>query len=131
AEKRLGKSTDRLKYAYAWKTLINAKVHVAGGSDAPIEQPNPLYGIYAAIFRKSSKDEIWKPEERLTFQEAINLYTKGGAFAAKRENELGQLKPGFLADFIVINHDISSNQEQIPNTEIIEVWVDGIKRSSQ
>jgi hypothetical protein len=104
---------------------------VAGGSDAPIEIPNPLHGIYAAIFRKSSRNETWKPEERLTFLEAIDLYTKGGAFAAKRENELGQLRAGFLADFIVVNHDISSNQEQIRDTEIIEVWVDGIKRLSQ
>lgn len=127
---RLGKNSDRLKYAYAWKTLIDSHVHVAGGSDAPIELPNPLHGIYAAIFRKSSKNETWKPEERLNFNEAIDLYTKGGAFATKRENELGQLKAGFLADFIVVNQDISLNQEQIPDTEIIEVWVDGIKRSS-
>lgn len=127
---RLGKDSDRLKYAYAWKTLIDSHIHVAGGSDAPIELPNPLHGIYAAIFRKSSKNETWKPEEKLTFQEAIDLYTKGGAFAAKRENELGQLRAGFLADFVVVNHDISSNQEQIRDTEIIEVWVDGIKRSS-
>lgn len=130
-EKRLGKSSNRLKYSYAWKTLIDSHVHVAGGSDSPIELPNPLYGLYAAIFRKNPKNEIWKPEEQLTFEEAINLYTKGSAYATKRESELGQLKSGFLADFIVLNHNISVNLEQIPTTEIIEVWVDGIKRFSK
>ncbi|MHA2098890.1 MAG: amidohydrolase [Candidatus Kariarchaeaceae archaeon] len=129
-EKRLGKGSERLKYSYAWKTLIDSNIPVAGGSDSPIEDPNPLYGIYAAIFRKDTTNKIWKPEERLSFKEAIDLYTKGGSYAAKWEKTLGQLKKGFLADFIVVNQDIYAYPEKIPETLIEEVWVDGIRRSS-
>jgi predicted amidohydrolase YtcJ len=129
-ETRLGKGSERLKYSYAWKTLIDSNVHVAGGSDSPIEEPNPLYGIYAAIFRKNPRNEVWRPEERLSFNEAIDLYTKGGSYAAKWEDHLGQLKEGYLADFIVVNNDLQSNPENILETEIQEVWVDGVKRFS-
>ena len=73
AEKRL--PSELLKYAYSWKTLMNNEIIVTGGSDAPIEVPNPLYGLYYAITRKGADGKVFKPEECLTFREAVKLYT--------------------------------------------------------
>ncbi|OLS24450.1 MAG: N-substituted formamide deformylase precursor [Candidatus Heimdallarchaeota archaeon LC_2] len=127
-EKRLGEGNERLKYAYAWKTLLNNQIPIAGGSDSPIELPNPLHGIYAAIFRKNPQNEIWRPEEKLSFNESLDMYTKGGAFATMMENQLGQLKENYFADFIVVDKDIGEKPEGIMDTKIIQVWVNGKKK---
>lgn len=125
-EQRLGKS--RLKYSYAWKTLIENGINVAGGSDSPIEDPNPLKGMYAAIFRKNPKGESWRPEERLNFNEAIDLYTKGTAYSIYEENRLGKIQRNFIADFIIVDKDVIDKPELLNETRVEQVWIDGIKR---
>ncbi|MFX0013217.1 MAG: amidohydrolase [Promethearchaeota archaeon] len=126
-EKRLG-STERLRYAYAWKTLIDSGITVAGGSDSPVENPDPLLGLHAAIFRFNPKGEVWKSEECLTFEEALKIYTEGGAYAIKEENSLGRLEKGYKADFIIVDNDVSSHPELLINTKIEEVWIDGKRK---
>ncbi|MFX1513274.1 MAG: amidohydrolase [Promethearchaeota archaeon] len=126
-EKRLGK-TNRLKYAYAWKTLLENGLFVAGSSDSPVEKPNPLLGLYAAIFRRDPQGETWRAEECLTFEEALKIYTEGAAYAIKEENSLGRLEKGYRADFIVVDKDVSTNPELLKETRIEQVWVDGKRR---
>ncbi|MFX1512066.1 MAG: amidohydrolase, partial [Promethearchaeota archaeon] len=126
-EKRLGKM-ERLKYAYAWKTLIDNGLFVASGSDSPVEKPDPLSGLYAAIFRYDPQGEVWRPEECLTFDQALKTYTEGAAYAIQEENSLGKLEESYKADFIVIDQDVSSQPELLKDTKVEQVWVDG-KRS--
>lgn len=102
---RLG---DRVSQrAYPWKSLLKAGAVLAFGSDSPVEEINPLKGIYAAVSRTKEKGgESFMPEERLTLKEAFNAYFLGGAFAEFNEHLKGQIKAGFMADFVVYDVDI-------------------------
>jgi predicted amidohydrolase YtcJ len=96
--------------AYAWKSLLGAGTALAFGSDCPVEVADPLVGIHAAVTRRradgSPGPEGWRPEQRLTVEQALHAYTRGAAFAAGREGELGSIAPGKLADFTVLDRDI-------------------------
>lgn len=107
ATDRLG--PERVKGAYAWRSLLDLHSVIAAGSDAPVEDINPLWGIYAAITRQdhAGKPESgWHPEQRVTRQEALRMYTLDAAYAAFRENDLGSIKAGKLADFVVLPEDL-------------------------
>jgi predicted amidohydrolase YtcJ len=99
----------RSSLAYAWRTQLDAGAHLAFGSDAPVESPNPFWGIHAAVTRRradgSPGPDGWHPEQRLTVQEAIEGFTTGAAYAAYAENRQGKLASGFLADLIVLEKD--------------------------
>lgn len=127
-DKRLGKNSERVKYAYAWKTLIESGVKVAGGSDSPIESNNPLLGIYSAIYRETAENKVWRKEECLTFDEALDMYTTGAAYATKKEDCLGKLAKGYKADFIVLDLDVLDNPRNLKNAKVLEVYVDGINK---
>jgi hypothetical protein len=98
---------DRVAYAYAWRSLLDAGAILAFGSDAPVEPFNPLLGLYAAITRCQEDGgpgpEGWRGEQRLTLEEALRAYTWGPAYAAAMEDRLGLLKPGYYADLIVLD----------------------------
>jgi predicted amidohydrolase YtcJ len=100
----------RASLAYALRTQLDASAHVAFGSDAPVESPNPFWGIHAAVTRRradgSPNAEGWHPEQRLTLQEAIEGFTLGAAYAAYAENRQAKLAPGYLADLIVLKKDL-------------------------
>lgn len=128
---RLGIESERRKYSYAWKTLIDAGIHVSGGSDAPVESNNPLLGMYSAIFREVNNGKIWREEERLTFAEALLIYSKGAAYAAKEEGRLGDLAAGFEADFIVLKEDVINNPELLKKATVQQVYISGIKKFTQ
>lgn len=99
---------ERARYAYAWKSLLTERTLLVFGSDAPVENPNPFWGIHAAVTRRSHRDasqESWYPQEALTRQQALNAYTRGPAFAAGWEDKTGQLKEGFWADLIVLDQN--------------------------
>jgi len=127
-DKRLGINSERRKYSYAWKTMVEKGIHVSGGSDAPVESNNPLLGIYSAIFREVNNGSIWREEERLTFEEALFIYTKGAAYTAKEEGRLGDLAPGFEADFIVLKEDVISKPELLKDAKVQQVYISGIKK---
>ncbi len=100
---------ERSKYSYAWKTQSMHGARLAFGSDAPVENPNPFWGLHAAVTRRradgSPGQEGWIPEQRLKIGEAIEGFTQGPAYCSGMENRLGKLSPGFLADLIVVDTD--------------------------
>jgi len=115
---RLG--PDRLAGAYAWKALLSSSVHLAFGSDAPVESYNPFKGLFAAVTRQDEKlapEGGWLPEQRLTREEALHTYTLGSAYAAFEENEKGSLTPGKLADLVVLDRDYFD----VPEAEIFQI----------
>ena len=103
---RLG--PDRLKGAYAWRSLLDTGVVIAGGSDFPVESPNPFHGIYAAVARRprSGEDRGWQPEQRMTREEAVRSFTTWNAYASHQEAELGTLARGKRADLVVCSDDV-------------------------
>lgn len=109
AEKRVG--SERCKGAYAWRSLLNAGVRIAFGTDYGVEPLDPLEGLYAAVTRKDRMGEPgpgWFPEQLLTMEEAIELYTLGAAYAEFMEDRKGMLKEGFLADVVIMNNDLTT-----------------------
>jgi predicted amidohydrolase YtcJ len=100
---------DRSRYAYAWRTLLKANTKLTFGSDAPVDSPNPFYGLHAAVSRKTADGEPgpegWYSEEKLSLMEALQAYTSGPAYTSGMEDHLGVLAPGFLADLIVLDQD--------------------------
>jgi predicted amidohydrolase YtcJ len=100
---------DRARLAYAWRTQLENGAPLAFGSDAPVESPNPFWGLYAAVTRRradgSPSADGWYPEQKLTLAEAWAGFSLGPAYAAGMENRLGRLAPGFLADLIVLEKD--------------------------
>lgn len=99
----------RSRYAYAFQTLLQAGTRLAFGSDAPVESPNPFWGLHAAVTRRrqdgTPDSEGWYPQERLALKSALESYTVHPAFAAGWEKQLGRLAPGYLADLIVLDQD--------------------------
>jgi len=100
----------RSKDAYAWNSLLQAGTILAFGSDAPVDSPNPFWGLHAAVTRRradgSPGSQGWYPEQRISLREALQGFTTGAAYAAGMEDRLGKLAPGFLADLLVLDQDI-------------------------
>lgn len=115
--------------AYAWRTLLDAGVPLAFGSDAPVESANPFLGLHAAITRcraDGSPPGGWQPEQRVTPAEALAAYTLGSAFAAGQDHRKGVLTAGRLADFVAVDTDpLSAPVEQIPATTVLTTVVGG------
>ncbi|CAH1795169.1 unnamed protein product [Owenia fusiformis] len=123
-----------LEYSYVWKTLLENGIHVAGGSDAPVESPEPFLGIYDAIFRhvgtRGANSPVHRPDQCYSLKEAVDLYTKGGAYATHREGNLGQLSQGYFADFVVMddNEDVCEDPRRFLTAKAAEVWVAGKRK---
>ncbi|WP_088811078.1 MULTISPECIES: amidohydrolase [Listeria] len=119
------------KRAFAWKTLLENGFALAGGSDAPIEVPNPFYGIHAAVTRTATSDLNGKryfPDEALTVYEAISLYTTGSAKASYKPFSRGKIAPGFAADFTVLAtnpFEVATND--LRDIQVIQTFVSGRK----
>jgi len=95
--------------AYVWKRLLDSGVTLANGSDFPVEEPNPMLGLYAAVTRQDPQGQPaggWMPAERLSREEALKSFTWSAAYAAHAENDLGSLEAGKLADLVVLDRDI-------------------------
>jgi predicted amidohydrolase YtcJ len=123
---RLG--TERIPYAYAFRTLLDEGIICAGGSDAPIEPVDPLLGVYAAIARRKPGEdhEGYVPEQKLTRHEAIGLYTYGSAAAISQEHHRGYIKEGYAADFTVYDRDLFTVPiDDLLNAEVVYTIVDG------
>jgi predicted amidohydrolase YtcJ len=120
-EKRIG--TERSKGAYAWRSLLNTGAMLAFGTDYQVEPLNPMEGLYAAVTRKDrlgEEGEGWFPEQKLTMEEAIKYYTLGSAYAQFMEDRKGMIKPGYLADIVIVDKDLLT----IPENEIMKTKVD-------
>jgi len=98
---------ERAALAYAWQSQLDQGATLALGSDAPVESPNPFWGLHAAVTRRRADGtpgfEGWYPEQRLGLTAALQGFTQGTAFAAGMEDRLGKLASGFLADLLVLN----------------------------
>ena len=117
APKRLG--LDRLTGAYAWQSFLKSGSIICGGSDAPVERGEPMIEFYAAVARKSIKGESgpgWHPEQKLSREQALKMFTICPAFAAFEEKDKGSIELGKLADFTVLSNDIM----RIPEAEILK-----------
>uniref|UniRef100_K3XA87 Amidohydrolase 3 domain-containing protein n=1 Tax=Globisporangium ultimum (strain ATCC 200006 / CBS 805.95 / DAOM BR144) TaxID=431595 RepID=K3XA87_GLOUD len=128
ARKRLAEVV--LTHSYCWKKMLNSGIVCAGGSDAPIETCNPFQGIYDAIYRHKpgQPQDVFLPDEKLTLEEALEIYTKNGAFAAMEETCLGQLAPGYLADFVVLQQDVTQDHAALLAPDLVQsVWINGKK----
>ncbi len=107
AESRLG--PKRAEHSYAWAEFLRHGVVVAFGTDYPVEPVSPFRGIYAALTRASEDGKkTYYPEQKLNIEQAIAAYTTGSAFAEFAEKQKGKLAPGMLADFIVLDQDITA-----------------------
>ncbi|NJM50073.1 MAG: amidohydrolase family protein [Sphingomonadales bacterium] len=127
AEARLG--AGRLDGAYAWQSILKAGGKLAFGSDVPVESANPFAGIAAAITREDAKGEPfggWRPQERVSREQALAGFTTGAAYAAFAEGKVGRLAPGYRADFILVDTDpLLASPGDIRKTIVEESWVGG------
>lgn len=106
AERRVG--PERIKGAYAWRTVLNSGARLALGSDFPVEDVNPFFGIYSAVTRQDQQGNPpggWMPEQKLTLAEAVRGFTSDAAYAAFQEGSRGTIEVGKLADFTVVDGD--------------------------
>jgi predicted amidohydrolase YtcJ len=128
AEGRIG--AERCASSYAFRSLLDAGAKVAFGSDWPVAPLSPLLGIDAAVNRRTldgKHPEGWFPAQRISVAEAIEAYTRTAAYAAFRENEVGTLERGKLADLVVLSRDIlaPAERDHIAATEIVMTMVGG------
>lgn len=124
---RLGE--ERMKSSYAWKTLIDAGVVCAGGSDCPVEPVDPLLGIHAAVTRKlpNENHDGYYPEQKLTMEQAFKLFTKMGAYPTNEETFKGTITRGKLADMTVYSENpfTMEDADQLLETTINMTIIDG------
>lgn len=117
---------ERSKLAYAWKTLLDSGAAMTFGSDAPVESPNPFWGIHAAVNRTAPTGEgpqsAWYPVERISLQAALHAYTQGAARAAGFSDRSGRLGSGCFADLIVLPRD----PFQMPAEELATLKPSGV-----
>jgi predicted amidohydrolase YtcJ len=127
AQERVG--AQRMRSSYAWRTMLKAGIPMAGGSDSPVEPPDTLFGIYAAVTRRDMEGNPpggFYPNERISVSEAIRMFTLGGAYGAFEEDSKGTLEPGKLADFVVLSDDpFTVVPEDIRNIEVLMTVVGG------
>ncbi len=124
---RLG--SERLKGAYAFRSLLDSGAHLAFGTDWSVAPLNPLFGIQAAVTRRTTDGKNpngWFPEQKITVDEAVRCYTLGSAYAEFQEDVKGTLSEGKLADLIVLSDDIFTiNPAKIGEAKVLMTVVDG------
>lgn len=121
AENRLG--WTRLQGAYAWRSFLNSGAIIAGGSDFPVESPNPLLSFHAAVTRQDADGWPvggWLGEQKMTREEALNHLTIWPAYASFQEQHVGSLTPGKLADIVILSQDIM----KVPADQILKTVVE-------
>lgn len=127
AEARLG--TERLTGAYAWQSIAKAGGKLAFGSDVPVESADPFAGLATAMTREDAAGQPfggWRPEERVSREQALAGFTTGAAYAAFAETKVGSLTPGHHADFILIDVDpLLASPSDLRKAVVKETWVGG------
>ncbi len=125
AEAHIG--AERAKHSYAWKEFLDDGIALAFGTDYPVEPITPFRGLYAAVTRKNEAGtKEYVPEQKITIDQAIAAYTAGSAYAEFAEKEKGALVPGMLADFVVLDRDITKVEPaEILKTRVLRTVVGG------
>jgi len=133
AEARLG--PDRLDGAYPWRSVTNAGGRLAFGSDAPVEPADPFAGMAAAISRTDANGQPfggWFPQETVSREAALAGFTSDAAYAGFAEGRFGRLIPGERADFLLVDRDpLFASPEDIRATQVLQVWIGGVKVSGE
>ena len=123
--KRLG-DVRAAEGAYVWRKLMASGAVVSNGTDAPVEDCDPIPGFHASVTRKMKNGEAFYPEQKMTRQEALRSYTLNGAYAAFEEGKKGSLAAGKLADVTVFSKDIMTcPEDEIPKAEVLWTIVGG------
>jgi predicted amidohydrolase YtcJ len=120
AEKRIG--PERIKTTYAFRSLLDDDAVLAFGSDWTVAPIEPLLGIYAAVTRRTldgKNPRGWVPEEKITVEEALRAYTAGNAYGVFAEDRRGRIAPGYLADLVVLDRDLT----RVPAEELDQAAV--------
>lgn len=129
AEEYIG--PERIKTTYAFRSLLDSGATLAFGSDWFVAPATPLEGIYAAVTRRTldgKNPDGWVPEQKITVEEALKAYTINGAYASFEEDIKGTLEPGKLADFVVLDRDITAiDPAEIWDMKVQQTWVGGKK----
>jgi predicted amidohydrolase YtcJ len=125
AMERIG--PERAKTSYPWKQFLDNGVRIAFGTDYPVEPITPFRGIYAAVTRKNEAGtKEYYPEQKLTIEQALAAYTTGSAYAEFAEKDKGTLVPGMLADFVVLDRDLTKvAPAEILKTQVLATVVGG------
>jgi predicted amidohydrolase YtcJ len=127
AETRVG--PQRIRGAYAWRSLLNTGVIIPNGTDFPVEEVNPLLTFHAAVTRQDPEGAPpggWYPEQRMTRQEALQSMTIWPAYAGFQESLMGSITPGKYADFVILDRDIMQVAEsEILSTRVLSTWMGG------
>ena len=127
AERVIG--PERIRTTYAFRSLLDAGARLAFGSDWFVAPPTPLEGIYAAVTRRTLDDQHpggWVPEQRITVEDALRAYTAGAAYAGFAEGDRGTLERGKLADFVLLDRDLTRiAPETIPDARVLLTVVGG------
>jgi predicted amidohydrolase YtcJ len=128
AEKRIG--PERIKTTYAFRSLLDAGARLAFGSDWTVAPLDPLLGIYAAVTRRTldaKHPEGWVPAEKITVEEALRAYTAGNAYGVFADKHRGRLAPGYLADLVILDQDLTAIQPEAIERARVRVTVVGGK----
>ena len=127
AERVIG--TDRARTTYAFRSLLDAHARLAFGSDWDVAPATPIEGIYAAVTRRTldgAHPDGWFPEQKITVEEALRAYTSGAAYAEFQEREKGTLAPGKLADFVLLDRDLTRTPPaELRNARVLMTVVGG------
>jgi hypothetical protein len=127
ADKVIG--AERARTTYAFRSLIESNAHVAFGSDWFVAPATPLEGIYAAVTRRTldgANPDGWVPEQKITVEQALKAYTSEAAYASFEDDVKGLLKPGMLADFVLLDRDITAIPvKDIADTRVLWTVVGG------
>ncbi|MCH7717753.1 MAG: amidohydrolase [Gemmatimonadetes bacterium] len=122
---RLGERRAR-EGAYVWQSLLQSGAVVTNGTDAPVEDVDPIASFYASVARRDKNGNAFYPDQRMSRMEALRSYTLSGAYAAFEEDIKGSLTPGKLADITVLSKDIMTiPEEEIPSAEVVHTIVGG------
>jgi hypothetical protein len=127
AERRLG--PERIRGAYAWRSLLNTGVVIPNGTDFPVEHVDPIITFHSSVTRQDADNmppDGWYPDQRMTREEALRSMTLWPAYAAFQENELGSISAGKYADFTILNRDIMTiAPERILDSKVIATYIGG------
>lgn len=127
AEKRIG--PERIKTTYAFRSLLDSGAHLAFGSDWTVAPIDPLLGIYAAVTRRTLDGKHpngWIPQEKITVEEALRAYTSSNAYGVFADTRRGRLAPGYAADFVVLNQDLTAiPPETIDRVAVLSTVIGG------
>ena len=120
---------EKEKYAHAYRSMMDAGVHMSSGTDAPIETMNPFMNVYAAAVRKDPSGVPaggWHPEQRIPVEQALRMVTIEGAYATGEEDVKGSIEIGKLADVVIVSHDpLKIDPDDIKNIKVLMTIVGG------